>query len=131
MLFAVQDHGVGIIPEDQSKLFRPFSQLRPGDLQQGRGSGLGLCICKHIVEMHGGHIGVDSRMGEGSCFFFQVPLQVAEGPAGDAIVDAKHAHQVVLARPQDQPRTALIVDGAYPPPTSPAPPSSSTCDGTE
>jgi len=72
--FSITDHGIGIHPSDQQKLFRPFSQVRPGDLQMGRGSGLGLSISHRIVQLHGGSIGVESAPGQGSTFFFDVPL---------------------------------------------------------
>jgi hypothetical protein len=71
--------------EDQKLLFQPFMQIRPGELQKGRGSGLGLSICKTIVTLHGGVIGCHSkqRVGEdkesgGSDFFFSVPFDIYE-----------------------------------------------------
>lgn len=77
--FSVTDQGVGISDEDQTKLFQAFSQVRPGDLQQGRGSGLGLCICKNIITLHGGQIGVRSQSGDGSTFFFELSMAVGTG----------------------------------------------------
>ena len=62
---SVQDEGPGISKEDQEKLFCDFVQIRPGKLQKGRGSGLGLHFCKQIVTMHGGSIEVESTPGSG------------------------------------------------------------------
>ena len=67
----VQDNGRGIAILDQSVVFDRFKQLQRHDSQEG--SGLGLPICKQIVEMHGGKIGVRSRPGEGSTFWFTIP----------------------------------------------------------
>lgn len=67
----VHDTGVGIDPGDHPKLFRRFSQLAEG-LNRG-GTGLGLALCKTIIETHGGRIGVESKAGEGSRFWFTLP----------------------------------------------------------
>jgi signal transduction histidine kinase len=71
----VFDTGVGIAGSDVPKLFQRFSQL-PEGLNRG-GTGLGLALCKTIVEAHGGKIGVESTPGAGSRFWFTLP---AEGP---------------------------------------------------
>ena len=76
VLLAVKDQGPGISAEDQQKLFKNFVQIRPGKLQKGGGSGLGLTIAKQIVELHGGRIGVTSVEGQGSQFYFAIPFQV-------------------------------------------------------
>lgn len=77
--FSVEDEGIGMSEEDQKLLFQPFMQIRPGELQKGRGSGLGLSICKNIIELHQGHIGCRSkqRVGAdrstgGSTFYFSL-----------------------------------------------------------
>ena len=67
----VIDSGLGIAPDDQAKLFRRFSQLSEG-LNRG-GTGLGLALCKTIVETHGGRIGVESEAGAGARFWFTLP----------------------------------------------------------
>ena len=72
----MKDEGPGISIEDQGKLFKNFVQIRPGKLQKGGGSGLGLTIAKQIVELHGGRIGVTSVEGQGSQFYFAIPFQV-------------------------------------------------------
>jgi signal transduction histidine kinase len=76
MKVSVTDQGVGISPENQSKLFNNFVQIHSNILQEGKGSGLGLFICKKLVELHGGTIGVKSELGAGSIFFFTIPVIV-------------------------------------------------------
>jgi len=80
----VTDTGIGISVEDQQKLFQPFSQIRAGDLQQGRGSGLGLCIARHIAQLMGGTIGVRSKPEAGSTFFIAVALAEAKQPVASS-----------------------------------------------
>ena len=75
VMVSVSDTGVGIPPEDQERIFEQFEQ---GNLQNGRrpnGAGLGLALSKEFVEMHGGHIWVESEVGEGSTFTFSLPLR--------------------------------------------------------
>uniref|UniRef100_A0A0G4I1I1 histidine kinase n=1 Tax=Chromera velia CCMP2878 TaxID=1169474 RepID=A0A0G4I1I1_9ALVE len=73
---SVKDSGVGLAPEDIPKLFKPYSQIRAGVLQNGGGTGLGLSICKNFVEAHGkGRIWAESGgVGMGSQFVFEVCL---------------------------------------------------------
>ena len=70
--FWVRDNGPGLSPEDQARLFRPFTQLMPG---QTEGYGLGLSIVRRIVEKLGGRVGVSSEAvpGHGSVFSFTLP----------------------------------------------------------
>ena len=68
----VIDTGEGIAREDRARLFLRFSQLEAGQRKKGS-TGLGLSICKAIVEAHGGQIGVDSEVGKGSTFWFTLP----------------------------------------------------------
>ena len=73
LVIGVSDEGIGISPADQEKLFGPFQRLekRPSGV---RGVGLGLMVCRRLVEAHGGHIWVESEPGHGSTFFFTMPL---------------------------------------------------------
>jgi signal transduction histidine kinase/DNA-binding response OmpR family regulator len=78
----VRDHGEGIAPQDLPKLFRKFSQIDSSATRKAGGTGLGLVICKGIIEQHGGQMAVESTPGEGSTFFFVLP------PASPATVSA-------------------------------------------
>jgi signal transduction histidine kinase len=71
--FSVQDDGPGISQKDQSRLFKKFQQLDSSDTRGQGGTGLGLAIAKAMVEHHGGIIGVDSELGKGSTFWFEIP----------------------------------------------------------
>jgi signal transduction histidine kinase/DNA-binding response OmpR family regulator len=70
----VRDHGEGIAAQDLPKLFRKFSQIDSTSTRKAGGTGLGLVICRGIVEQHGGKIWVDSTFGQGSTFYFTLPL---------------------------------------------------------
>jgi signal transduction histidine kinase len=74
---SVRDSGIGIRPEDRDKLFKVFSQVDSSASREQQGTGLGLALCKQFVEMHGGAIGAESIFGEGSTFWFILPI---EGP---------------------------------------------------
>jgi len=74
LIVRVIDSGPGIAKEDQAKLFQPFSQVDASLTRKVGGSGLGLSICNHLIQMHNGQIGVQSASGEGSTFFFSLPI---------------------------------------------------------
>ena len=74
----VRDNGPGIPPEHQEKVFDKFWQGEARQQGVKYSSGLGLTFCKMVVEAHGGRIGVESEVGAGSSFWFELPL---EGPA--------------------------------------------------
>lgn len=92
--FEVQDTGVGIDPKQHEKLFDQFTQEDASTTRKFGGTGLGLAISKRLVELMGGQIGVRSKLGSGSVFYFEIPFTVAEfqprtsfsGPARSVIV---------------------------------------------
>jgi signal transduction histidine kinase len=82
LVVEVQDTGYGISPEEQQRLFEPYHRLER-DRERLSGLGLGLALCKSLVELHGGRIWVESRVGAGSTFGFSVPLEASiQRPAG-------------------------------------------------
>ena len=72
----VQDTGIGIPESEQERIFDRFYQVDASERRAYRGAGLGLTICKHIVERHGGRIWVESQPGEGSTFYIELPKRL-------------------------------------------------------
>ena len=89
LLFTVRDSGIGILPEQQKKIFHSFEQADGGISRKYGGTGLGLAISKRIVEMLGGSIWVESEPGQGSAFSFTLPAPRGTTPKG--IPDAGRA----------------------------------------
>jgi signal transduction histidine kinase len=75
-LLSVSDNGPGIAPADQERIFEEFQQVDGSSSRAKGGTGLGLTIAKRIIEMHGGRIWVESKVGAGSTFTFALPVRV-------------------------------------------------------
>jgi len=73
----VSDNGVGIAAEDHERIFERFYQARADHIAGHGGIGIGLTIVKHLVELHGGQVWVESELGKGSNFFFTLPKVAA------------------------------------------------------
>jgi two-component system phosphate regulon sensor histidine kinase PhoR len=73
---SVQDDGPGIPPEARERVFERFYRLDKARSREQGGTGLGLAIVKHIIQRHGGEVGVQSEVGQGSTFFFTLPAKV-------------------------------------------------------
>ena len=82
VLLEIVDQGLGIPPEQMARLFRKFERVRSQGHDRISGTGLGLYICRLIVEAHGGRIWVESVPGEGSTFLVQLPVDARGRPAG-------------------------------------------------
>jgi len=75
LVIGVHDRGRGLSKSEQAKLFSPFQRLENNRPDRARGAGLGLMVCRRLVEAHGGEIWVESKRGKGSTFFFTLPYR--------------------------------------------------------
>lgn len=98
----VTDTGIGIAPEHYPKIFVEFSQVDSSYSRKYEGTGLGLALTKKLVEMHGGTIGFQSRVGTGSVFFFTLPVN------RDTQAEKEHVHSLP-ERPTSR-ETILVVE---------------------
>ena len=73
-VISVEDHGIGIPEEDQSRVFERFYRVEKGRARKNGGTGLGLAIVKHIVQLYGGTVRLESEVGKGSTFTVTLPL---------------------------------------------------------
>jgi len=101
----VSDTGIGINPEAQERIFAPFTQADSSTTRKYGGTGLGLSICRHLAELMGGTIRVESQLGQGSQFHLELPFPVSERP-----LRPSGAETLKLVEPPVRPLTILIAE---------------------
>lgn len=114
VIFRVKDTGIGIAPESREILFEPFIQADISTTRKYGGTGLGLTICRKLVELMGGKIGVESELGKGSTFWFQINLQRIDAVISSASAEKSDTGEIQKANsfilPENAPRILLVED---------------------
>jgi two-component system, sensor histidine kinase RpfC len=96
--FEVRDTGIGIAEESRARIFESFTQADEGATRKAGGTGLGLTISQHLVNLMGGRIGVDSEAGQGSCFWFELPVALLDGVEIEKFAEGSGRAVVVSGR---------------------------------
>jgi signal transduction histidine kinase/CheY-like chemotaxis protein len=117
--FSVEDTGIGIAPEKQGQLFEKFTQIDNSSTRSFGGSGLGLSIVRSLAQLMGGTVGVKSAPGQGSCFWFRVPLPAVQAdwspstrgalPVATALAPDSVRTQAHLLVAEDHPTNRLFL----------------------
>ncbi len=107
--FSVEDSGIGISTEERKKLFNAFSQVDSGIRRRHGGSGLGLKICKDLVELMGGKIDFESEKGVGSKFYFTLPLGLSAKDSESSTIHADHLQGMKVLVVDDNPASREIL----------------------
>ncbi len=116
--FAISDTGIGITREKQQEIFEIFTQADSSTTRRYGGAGVGLAICRNLVDRMGGHLWVMSDLGQGSSFHFTVVLPATCSPALDESLGGDEAVEVLLAETgplsillvEDSPDNRLLID---------------------
>jgi two-component system, sensor histidine kinase and response regulator len=110
---SVADTGCGIAEEDLPRLFVEYEQVSADEHRRALGTGLGLALSKKLVELHGGSMAVESKLGEGTCFSMRLPLYAAEAPelpsaAAAPAPESRVKPSTILVVEDDPPSRALM-----------------------
>lgn len=107
LLFQVRDTGIGIPAERIGRLFSPFSQADASTARHYGGTGLGLAISKRLVELMGGGMRVESTLGVGTTFHFELPVRFADSGPAPAFAETLAAARVLIVDDKENSRTML------------------------
>ncbi len=105
--FEVRDTGIGLSDEQMERLFQSFQQADTSTTRRYGGTGLGLAICKSLAELMGGEVGVRSQLGQGSTFWFTVPLQ--RGAPARALLPAPDLRGLRVLVVDDNAHAAIVL----------------------
>lgn len=119
VIVSVADTGPGIKAEEMDEVFKPFQQLDGSIHSHWGGSGLGLSISKHFVELHKGRMWLESEPGQGATFLFRLPIAEAIPPEDDELMRwfspysayVERPHIPSLPKPQGRPRLIIFEEG--------------------
>jgi two-component system, sensor histidine kinase and response regulator len=106
--FSVEDTGIGIPDEALKRLFQKFTQADGSTTRKYGGTGLGLSVCKQLVELQNGEIGVDSKEGQGTIFWFTLPMRVVEGEIHQIPIDIVQGRRFLIV--DDNATNRLIIE---------------------
>ncbi len=109
LVFAIKDSGIGIPADSKEIIFESFTQVDSSLTRRFQGAGLGLAICKKVIELMKGEIWVESEHGRGSTFFFTVQMKIHRGRSYDPMQQERH-RQLVLQSEPDRKRQLLLVE---------------------
>ena len=109
VLFSVEDHGEGISPENQSKVFDPFFQIGNRNKNEMFGSGIGLNLVRYVVNLHSGKLWLESTLGQGTTFFIRLPLGTAHYDTSNVI----YADQTIVHTLAVEKNRVLSVEPEY------------------
>ena len=106
--FEVKDSGIGISKENQEIIFTPFEQIGDQPATEA-GTGLGLAICKQFVELMDGNYGIESELGQGSMFYFEIPVNIA-APSENIPVEMSYGRVTGLEKGEQNYRILIVED---------------------
>lgn len=112
VMVRVIDTGSGIADKDQAKLFQPFSQVDGSLTRRTGGSGLGLSICSHLIQLHDGQIGLESEVGKGSAFYFIIPVEQPQWLQDGILAFAEEPEPAPAAQPPEAPAPQPVLEPA-------------------
>lgn len=103
LIFEVEDNGSGIPEDKQQSIFEPFAQVSGKDSLKG--TGLGLCITSNFVTLMNGTISVESELGQGSCFYVDLPVELARA----SNINSRAPERIVIGLAEGQPQFRMLV----------------------
>ncbi|MCC6956591.1 MAG: GAF domain-containing protein, partial [Anaerolineales bacterium] len=112
VMVRVIDTGSGIADKDQAKLFQPFSQVDGSLTRRTGGSGLGLSICSHLIQLHDGQIGLESEVDKGSTFYFIIPVEQPQWLQDGILAFAEEPEPTPAAQPPEAPAPQPVLEPA-------------------
>jgi PAS domain S-box-containing protein len=110
VMFTVWDHGIGISENDLARLFQPFVQLDSSLSREAMGTGLGLALVAQMVRLHGGSVGVESKLNEGSRFTVTLPWEPSLATDADLRLKSTGKFRAIRPESKDKPIVLLIED---------------------